>query len=194
MSAASWTNRFACWTQLSEYDEKYAYSVKVSSGVISAGICSSRQSSHTRRCNGNVGSGESSSSAVRNVSHGGVAPRSSTLSRRFESHSRQVTLSPFVHLANAESLRHTHPCHLSPSADVGYSPFATEPTMSGRQVLPARRTAYRGFRCCDNCVSVQLIRLSHHRNCTTVEQPRDLSLVIVYMLISLGSPGHHHWK
>ena len=81
-------------TQLSEYDEKYAYSVKVSSGVISAGICSSRQSSHNRRCSGYVHSGASSSSAARNASHGGVAPRSRTLIRRSESHNRHFIRSP----------------------------------------------------------------------------------------------------
>src|SRR4051794_21135031 len=86
--AAPSTNVFACCTQLSEYEEKYAYSVKVSSGVISAGICRSKQSSHNRRCSGYVGSGRSSSSAARNDSHGGVAPRSKTLTRRTESHSR----------------------------------------------------------------------------------------------------------
>jgi len=43
---------FACCTQLSEYDEKWVYSVAVSSDEIYAGICSSRQDSHSRRCSG----------------------------------------------------------------------------------------------------------------------------------------------
>jgi hypothetical protein len=46
------TNRRACSTQEVEYDEKYAYSVNVSSGVISGGIWASRQSVQTRRCSG----------------------------------------------------------------------------------------------------------------------------------------------
>ena len=78
--------------------------MKVSSGVISAGICSSRQSSHTRRCSGYVGSGRSSSSAVRNFSHGGVAPRSTTLTRRIESHSRHRTCSTPIVVSTSERL------------------------------------------------------------------------------------------
>ena len=92
----SLTNVFACWTQVSENEEKYEYSVAVSSGVIRAGICSNRQSWHSRRCSGKVGSGRSSSPGVRNFSHAGVAPRSNTLSSRSESHKRQCSRAAVV--------------------------------------------------------------------------------------------------
>lgn len=42
-----------------ENEEKYAYSVKVSSGVISGGTCASRHASQTRTWSGQVGSGSS---------------------------------------------------------------------------------------------------------------------------------------
>ena len=51
-STAPSTNLRACSTQLVENDEKYAYSVNVSSGEINGGNCASRQLSHTRTCNG----------------------------------------------------------------------------------------------------------------------------------------------
>src|SRR5919197_744841 len=44
---ASATNVRACSTQEVEYEEKYAYSLNVSSGVISGGICASQQSVQT---------------------------------------------------------------------------------------------------------------------------------------------------
>ena len=84
-SPAFWTapatNVCACSTQEVEYEEKYAYSLNVSSGVISGGICASQQSVQTRRCSGYAGSASSSWSAARKLSHGGVAPRSTTLAR-----------------------------------------------------------------------------------------------------------------
>ena len=106
---------------------EYAYSVNVSSGVISAGICKSRQSSHTRRCSGYVGSGMSSSSAVRNFSHGGVAPRSTTLTKRIESHSRHRTCCPYLF-------------HLSVT-----SPETSRNDERTRVPAPARRVATRSF-------------------------------------------------
>jgi len=51
-STAPATKVRACSTQEVENDEKYAYSLKVSSGVISGGICASQQSVHTWRCSG----------------------------------------------------------------------------------------------------------------------------------------------
>ena len=62
--------------------------VNVSSGVISGGICASQQSVQTRRCSGYAGSGWSSWSAARKLSHGGVAPRSTTLASAAEPQSR----------------------------------------------------------------------------------------------------------
>jgi hypothetical protein len=50
--AAPSTNRRACSTHDVEKEEKYAYSVNVSSGVINGGSCASRQLSHTRTCSG----------------------------------------------------------------------------------------------------------------------------------------------
>ncbi|CAM5346090.1 hypothetical protein STANM309S_02184 [Streptomyces tanashiensis] len=87
-STAPATNVRACSTQEVEYEEKYAYSWKVSSGVISGGICASQQSVQTRRCSGYAGSGRSSRSAARKLSHGGVAPRSTTLASAAEPQSR----------------------------------------------------------------------------------------------------------
>ncbi|OEV24562.1 hypothetical protein AN220_18270 [Streptomyces nanshensis] len=52
LRTASATNVRACSTQDVEKEEKYAYCVNVSSGVISGGICASRHSVHTRRCSG----------------------------------------------------------------------------------------------------------------------------------------------
>src|SRR5277367_5417281 len=83
------TNALACWTQASENEEKWACSVNAPSGQTRAGICSNRQSSHSRRCSGKVGSAKSSSPGVRNLSQGGLAPRSKTLRSRSESHRRQ---------------------------------------------------------------------------------------------------------
>ena len=62
--------------------------MNVSSGVISGGICASQQSVQTRRCSGYAGSGWSSWSAARKLSHGGVAPRSTTLASVAEPQSR----------------------------------------------------------------------------------------------------------
>ncbi len=85
------TKRRACSTHDVENDEKYAYSVNVSSGSISGGSCTSRQFRHTRGCSGNVGSGASSASAVRKSSQGGVAPRSTKLSSSVDPQSRQLS-------------------------------------------------------------------------------------------------------
>jgi hypothetical protein len=63
----------------------------MSSGVIRAGICSSRQSTHSRKCSGSIVSGRSSSSMVRRFSNAGLAPRSKTLRSRCESHKRQCS-------------------------------------------------------------------------------------------------------
>ena len=87
---AAVTKRRAWSTHDVENDEKYAYSVNVSSGSISGGSCTSRQFRHTRGCSGNVGSGASSASAVRKSSHGGVAPRSTKLSSSVDPQRRQV--------------------------------------------------------------------------------------------------------
>src|ERR1700733_12018008 len=83
------TNPLACCTQASENEEKYACSVKAPCGQTSAGICSNKQSSHSRKCSGKFGSAKSSSPGVRNLPQGGLAPRSKTLRSRPESHKRQ---------------------------------------------------------------------------------------------------------
>ena len=91
-SVAAVTKRRAWSTQDVENDEKYAYSVNVSSGSISGGSWTSRHDAQTRGCSGNVCSGASSASAVRKSSHGGVAPRSTKLVRSGEPQSRQMIL------------------------------------------------------------------------------------------------------
>jgi hypothetical protein len=138
------TNVFACWTQVSENEEKYEYSVTASSGLIRAGICSNRQSSHSRRCSGKVGSGKSSSPGVRDFSHSGVAPRSNTLSSPSESHKRQcsraaavgaLSLVPRFTAHRAEGARTAVGAHRGPGAS-----GKPGPTRESRdQLLPTQQ-------------------------------------------------------